>query len=86
MSDFAGIALIITAIGTLLTAMATAASIVMQAINQRATDRKLQGLHEQGNSNAERMQALARQAGLKEGNLQGRAEQTAEREAEENQP
>lgn len=86
MSDFAGIALIITAIGTLLTAMATAASIVMQEMNRRETSRRLQGLHDQGNSNLQQMQRIARAAGIAEGNLQGRAEQTAEREAEEKKP
>lgn len=83
MNDFAGIALIITAIGTLITAMAAAAGIVMQAINKREIDRKLAGLHDQGNSNLQQMQRIARAAGIAEGNLQGRAEQTAEREAEE---
>lgn len=82
----AEVALIITAIGTLLTAMATAASIVMQEMNRRETSRRLQGLHEQGNSNLQQMQRIARAAGIAEGNLQGRAEQTAEREAEEKQP
>lgn len=82
----AEVALIITAIGTLLTAMATAASIVMQEMNRRETSRRLQGLHEQGNSNLQQMQRIARAAGIAEGNLQGRAEQTAEREAEEKKP
>ena len=86
MSDLEGVALIITAAGTLLTATATAASIIMTALNQRANSQKLDALHVQGNSNAIRMEALAREAGVSEGNLQGREEQTAERKAEGKAP
>lgn len=77
MSDLSGsdIALIITAAGTLVSALASGAAVLVSSINQR----KINEVHRQGNSNALRMEAMARSAGTAEGNLQGRTEQTEER-------
>lgn len=58
-----------------------AVSVTLAATTKIAND-KLDALHEQGNSNLKIAQALALRAGLAEGNIQGRQDQTKERQAE----
>ena len=72
-----------------LAALATAIFPILSWLRSRKNsediakvDAKVDAVHVQGNSNALRMEALAREAGVSEGNLQGREEQTAERKAE----
>lgn len=72
------IALIITACGTLVSAIAASTAVVISALNSR----KISQVHDLTNSLAQRAEASAHASGLAEGNRQGRVEQTAEREAD----
>lgn len=74
---WAEVALIITAVGALVSAIASSTAVIIGALNAR----KLNQVHTLTNSLAERAEAGARATG----NLTGRAEQTAERKAEKNQ-
>lgn len=71
----AEIAQIIVAAATFVTALG---GVLISLRNTR----KIDEVHKQGNSTALRTEALARAAGVSEGNLAGRAEQTAERKEE----
>lgn len=76
-----GIALIITAAGTLITAMASAAGIIVSLMNSRRLAEqavKIEEVHRTTNSLAERAEKSAKEAGLAQGTLQGRADVTAE--------
>ena len=75
-----------------LAALATAIFPILSWLRSRKNsediakvDAKVDAVHVQGNSNALRMEALAREAGEGAGNRKGREEQTAERKAEEQQ-
>jgi hypothetical protein len=72
-----------------LAALATAIFPILSWLSSRRNakeiakvDAKVDAVHVQGNSNAIRMEALAREAGEGAGNRKGREEQTAERKAE----
>lgn len=70
-----GIAAIILALATLVTSVG---GVIIGLRNSR----KIAEVHTLTNSMATRAEALAKKTGLAEGNLQGRAQQTAERDAE----
>lgn len=70
----AEIALIITACGTLVSAVAASTAVLIGALNSR----KINTIHTLTNSLAQKAQDGANAIG----NLQGRVEQTAERKAE----
>lgn len=53
------------------------------AKNLETVKAKVDAVHEQGNSTAIRMEEMAHSSGLAQGNLEGRAQQTAERKEEE---
>lgn len=80
-----GIALIITACGTFLTAVASAAGVLVSLMNARrldATNVKLEAVHQTTNSLAERAEKSAKEAGIAQGTLTGRAEVMAENKAD----
>lgn len=69
-------------IAQILIALATLVTAVGGVIIGVRNTREIKEVHKTTNSLAERTEGLARSAGMAEGNLQGRTEQTAERAAE----
>lgn len=66
------------ALTSLIAAIASSTAVLVGWLNRRG----IKAVHEQGNGTAERTTALAMHAGLTQGNLEGRAEQTEERRVE----
>jgi hypothetical protein len=89
------IALILTAIGTLVSAVASSCAVVIgsmnasklsaQGLKQDTQGTQIAEVHKTTNGLSERAEAFARSTGLAEGNLQGRLDQTAERKTEADQ-
>jgi uncharacterized YccA/Bax inhibitor family protein len=73
------IALIIGALGTFVTSLVTAFVTLRNSRSVAVLQAKVEQVHDTTNSLAERAERLAKESGLAQGNLQGRAEQTAER-------
>lgn len=67
------------ALTSLIGAVASCVTVALGYLNRRG----IKAVHEQGNGTAATAQALALHAGLTQGNLEGRAEQTEERRVEE---
>lgn len=71
------IALILTAAGTLISALASGAAVVISAINSR----KLNEVKQQTNGMIDKTAEMAHRAGAAEGNIAGRQELQAEKDA-----
>lgn len=81
--DTGSIAQIILALATLVTAMGGVIIGIINSAKIERSDKKIDQVHEQGNSNLQQMRTMATALGMAEGNLTGRSEQTAERRLDE---